>query len=82
MARSDLYAGGVIAHHAFCHDVVTRAAADWRLGVRPVSGKQLCDQYASDYRKGHIRLASGLYNKIRWSLSLAEDAESKDEVEQ
>ena len=72
MDKANLYSGGKLDHRFFAGKVADQALIDQGNNHRGRSGKELCDMFASHYRKGHLRMASGLYNKIRWSLLLSE----------
>ena len=74
MDKANLYAGGKLDHRFFVTKIADLALID-HMNKAPLyrSGKQLCDMFSNDYRKGHIRLASTIYNKLRWSLSLADE---------
>lgn len=74
MERANLYSGAGLDHRFFAGKVTDQALIDHRNRRRGRSGKELCGMFASDYRNGHLRMASGLYNKIRWSLDLCDCA--------
>lgn len=58
---------------AFCRDIADLAEQHHRCGIRKrPTGRQLTSAFAQDYRAGHIKLASAIYNKTRWSLEAAE----------
>lgn len=55
---------------AFISAVVELAYADHAAGRSSArSGEYLCAEFCSEWRMGHRKMASGLYNKIRWSLA-------------
>jgi hypothetical protein len=57
----------------FCQRIATKAETDHRLGVkRRPTGVDLCYEFAPNgFRHGHKKLATGVYNGVRWSLEIA-----------
>jgi len=60
---------------AFVRDLTNRAILDHNLKARVPTGRELLEN-AFNNRKGHIRMASGLYRKIRWTLELRDNGKS------
>lgn len=57
----------------FCDHIATRAARDQmkKIAKHP-TGKELCEEYASEWRGFHERLASTIYNSVRRSYQVSE----------
>lgn len=61
----------------FVNDILELAIADHiqsRIGKHyRRSGKELCDMFTSSCAVGHKRMASSIYNKVRWTLDRTYD---------
>lgn len=69
--KVDLYTSPVtsIAVRQFVNNITDLAISDWIDGRKSKrSGDELCDMFTSQCRRGHKRMASSIYNKVRWSL--------------
>ena len=53
-------------------NLVTYLAIDDFLDCRDKrrSGAELCEMFTTSCRKGHERMASSIYNNVRWSLDV------------
>lgn len=69
----NLCTGGEADLRQFISDVFDQAVSDHRAGTKTRrTGKWLTDEWANEYRRGHWKLASMVYNSTRWSLELSE----------
>lgn len=68
--KPDLYTQPVSldAVRKFINDIVELAISDHALKHPKRSGIELTDEFTSACCHGHIRMASSLYNKVRWTL--------------
>ncbi len=55
--------------------VTFQAYKDERLKVKTRTGYELCNLFLSQWRGGHVRLLSTVYNKSRWTFQLGNDIE-------
>lgn len=71
MSKVDLYTKPVtsIAVRQFVNNITDLAISDWMDGRKTKrSGKELTNRFCSDCARGHLRMATNIYNKVRWSL--------------
>lgn len=60
------------ALQSFVLAVTDIATFDFQAGRKRMrSGREICDHLCTDYRKGHMKLASHLYSHVHWSLDCA-----------
>lgn len=58
---------------SFIAKIQTQALEDHEVSrAGKPSGWDICNKHCLDWRKGHERMASGLYNKLRWGMLIAE----------
>ena len=59
----------------FCRLVCNQAIEDHKAGRKTRrAGRDLCLMFCDNWRAGHVRLASAIYGKTRWSLELHDRA--------
>ena len=57
---------------AFTNAVVEMAVNDFGSGRKRMrSGEDICEHLCTDYRNGHKKMASHLYAKTHWTLTVA-----------
>lgn len=52
----------------FVNNIVNLAISDHALKAPRRSGDELCNEFATEWRKGHVLMASKLYSKVRWTF--------------
>lgn len=68
----DLCEPRALTMQKFCWQVADLAVNDHLNNVRRRTGRQICETLTDGYRLNHVRLASTIYNKTRWSFEAAE----------
>lgn len=61
--------GDSLEVYEFVKAVTALAIKDWT-DNRQIkrSGNELCEMFTTQCRKGHTRMATGIYNNVRWTL--------------